>query len=95
MDYRLYALPGGPPYRPGLVRTAEGDGDAIEVEVWDLPKTAVGTFLEGIPAPLGIGRVQLDDGTAPPGFLCEATAVRGATDITALDGWRAYLEQLG
>ncbi len=93
-DYRFYALPGGPPYRPGLVRTAEGDGDAIEVEVWDLPKTAVGSFLEGIPAPLGIGRVQLDDGTAPPGFLCEATAVRGATDITELGGWRAYLEQL-
>ncbi len=94
-NYRFYALPGGPPYRPGLVRAAEGDGDAIEVEVWDLPKTAVGSFLEGIPAPLGIGRVQLDDGTAPPGFLCEATAVRGATDITALGGWRAYLEQIG
>jgi len=92
-DYRFYALPGGPPERPGLVRTSEPDGDGIEVEVWDLPKSAVGTFLAGIPAPLGIGRVQLDDGTAPPGFLCEAVAVHEATDISALGGWRAYLEQ--
>ena len=81
-DYRFYALPGGPPERPGLVRVEEPAGDGIEVEVWDLPKSAVGTFLAGIPAPLGIGRVQLDDGTAPPGFLCEAIAVHEATDIT-------------
>ncbi len=92
-DYRFYALPGGPPERPGLVRIGEQDGGSIEVEVWELPKSAVGTFLAGIPAPLGIGRVQLDDGTAPPGFLCEAVAVHDAADITALGGWRAYLEQ--
>ncbi|HEY3486618.1 MAG TPA: allophanate hydrolase, partial [Gammaproteobacteria bacterium] len=33
--YRLYVLPGGPPYRPGLVRDITGN--AIEVEIWNLP----------------------------------------------------------
>ena len=90
--YRFYALPGGPPHQPGLVRVAQ-DGAAVEVEVWDLPLAAVGTFLAGIPAPLGIGRVMLEDGTDAPGFLCEAAAVAGAEDITHLGGWRAYLAQ--
>jgi len=60
--YRLYALPGGPPHRPGLIRQAE-DGAAIEVEVWELPESRFGSFIQGIPAPLGIGSLQLEDGT--------------------------------
>ena len=87
--YRLYALPGGPPARPGLVR-ADG-GAAIEVEVWALPAESFGSFLSEIPAPLGIGRVELADGRRVPGFLCEAYAVREAEEITSLGGWRAYL----
>ncbi|HAD30480.1 MAG TPA: allophanate hydrolase, partial [Methylophaga sp.] len=57
-DYRLYALPGGPPARPGLVRD-EQQGEAIEVELWELPTASFGSFVAGIPAPLGIGKVQL------------------------------------
>jgi allophanate hydrolase len=90
--YRFYALPGGPPLRPGLVR-AEG-GAAIEVEVWALPALHFGSFVAGIPAPLGIGTVELDDGSRVQGFVCEAYAVQGAQDITALGGWRAYLDTL-
>jgi allophanate hydrolase len=88
--YRLYALPGGPPYRPALVR--DPDGAAIEVEVWSVPEAAFGSFVAGIPAPLGIGRVALADGRSEPGFICEAGGLDGATDITAFGGWRAYLE---
>lgn len=54
-DYKLYALAGGPPLRPGMVRVAEG-GAAVEVEVWELPSQELGSFLTGIPAPLGLGR---------------------------------------
>ncbi len=89
--YRLYLLPGGPPQRPGLVRVNE-DGAAIELEVWTLPATMVGDFIAGIPAPLGIGRVALADGTAVAGFVCEAYAVRDALDITVHKGWRGFLE---
>jgi allophanate hydrolase len=91
--YRLYALPGGPPYRPGLVRVAPGAaGAAVEVEVWSLPCAAFGGFVALIPAPLGIGKLELADGREVCGFVCEAYAVaRGAEDISHLGGWRAYL----
>ena len=56
--YRFYALPGGPPQRPGLVRVTEGGG-AIELEVWSLPATRIGDLLRRIPAPLGLGMVSL------------------------------------
>ena len=37
-------------------------GDSIFVEVWSVPEEHFGSFLAGIPAPLGIGKVQLVDG---------------------------------
>jgi allophanate hydrolase len=88
--YRLYALPGGPPDRPGMVRVAEG-GAAIELEIWSLPTDKVGAFLRQIPPPLSLGMVKLSDGSAVTGFLCESHATAGARDITKLGGWRAYL----
>ena len=90
--YRLYALPGTTPPKPGMRRADEGEGGAaIEVEVWEMPQAQVGSFLALVPAPLGLGTVELEDGTPVHGFLCEAHALAGATDITALGGWRAYL----
>ena len=88
--YRFYALPGGPPVRPGLVQVAEG-GTAIDVEIWAIPKTSVGAFLATIPAPLGLGNVHLADGSTVAGFLCEAYAVADAKDISDTGGWRAYM----
>lgn len=87
--YKFYALPGGPPHRPGMVR-ADG-GAAIEMEVWELPAREFGSFVAGIPGPLGIGTVELSDGSKVQGFVCEAHAAEGATDITRHGGWRAYL----
>jgi len=92
-EYKFYALAGGPPARPGLVRSDTPDAGAVAVEVWSLPKTAFGTFMAGIPAPLGIGTVALSDGASVKGFICEASGIKGATDITALGDWRAYLAQ--
>lgn len=89
--YRLYALPGTIPPKPGLVRSPGFAGPGIEVEVWSVPMTHVGSFLAGIPAPLGLGRIQLEDGSEVTSFLCEAAAVEGAQDISAFGGWRAWL----
>jgi allophanate hydrolase len=88
--YRFYALPGGPPFRPGLIRVAEG-GASIDVEVWAVPAEHFGSFVAGIPAPLGIGKVELEDGERVCGFICEGHAAAGAEDITALGSWREYL----
>ena len=91
--YRLYALPGTTPPKPGLQRCADG-GSAIELEVWDLPMAALGSFLALIPSPLGLGTVELADGRQVHGFLCEAHALAGARDISGFGGWRAYLASL-
>jgi allophanate hydrolase len=90
-NYRLFALPGASPARPGLVRA--DPGAKIEVEVWDVPISHFGSFVAAIPAPLGIGTVELEDGERVKGFLCEAHATRGARDITDLASWRRYLIQ--
>lgn len=89
--YRLYALAGFSPPRPGMLR--DGGGQPIEVEVWELSTDAFGSFVDGIPAPLGIGTVELEDGEQVKGFLCEPYATRGAQDVSHLGGWRAYLQQ--
>ncbi len=91
-EYRFYALPGGPPFRPGMVRVAEG-GAAIAMEIWELPASEYGSFVAGIPAPLGIGMVRLADGGQVQGFVCEAAAVASAEDITSYGGWRAWLNR--
>lgn len=86
--YRLFALD---EKRPGLVRVANG-GASLALEVWRLPETEAGSFLAGIPSPLGLGRVILDDGSETCGFLCEACAAAGKPDITTHGGWRAWLK---
>ena len=93
-QYRLFALPGTVPPKPGLIRVAE-QGAAIAVEVWELPAAAYGHFVAAIPAPLGIGTLTLEDGSSVQGFLCEAVAVAGAPDVTHFGGWRAYLASKG
>ncbi len=87
--YRLYRLAGGPPYRPGLVRVSEGE--AIAVEVWAMPLGRFGEFMQGIPQPLGIGTLDLADGTQAKGFVCEAIGAEDAEDVSRFGGWRAYL----
>ena len=87
--YRLYALPGSTPAKPGLVRA--DSGSAIELELWEMPERHFGSFVAAIPAPLGIGTVELDDGTSTKGFLCESYATHDAPDISRHGGWRAFL----
>jgi allophanate hydrolase len=89
--YRLYALAGTVPPKPGMAYDPAFQGPGLAVELWALPPAAFGAFVAAIPAPLGIGKVTLADGRASAGFLCEAHALEGAEEITAFGGWRAYL----
>ncbi len=87
--YRLFALPGTVPPKPGLAKT--GDGAELIVELWDMPIEHFGSFVALIPAPLGIGTLELADGRSVKGFICEGWALADARDITEFGGWRAFL----
>jgi len=90
-DYRLYALPGTVPPKPGMIREPGFAGEGLAVEVWELSAEAFGQFVARIPAPLGVGKVALDDGSTASGFLCEPYALVGAEEVTQHGGWRAYI----
>ncbi len=93
-DYKFYALKNTAPPKPGLVRVPGFEGPGIEVEVWALPADTVGTFVDGVPQPLSIGTLRLEDGSLVKGFLVEPSATEDATDITHFGGWRKYLQSL-
>lgn len=90
-DYRLYVLANTTPPKPGLVYSPGFGGNGIEVEVWAMPEETVGSFLNAIPPPLGLGTVRLTDGSAVKGFICESSGLEDASEITHLGGWRKYL----
>ena len=92
-DYRLFALSGTLPAKPGLVREPGFKGPGIEVELWAIPESAFGSFVVAVPPPLAIGNVQLDDETWVKGFVCEPAAIPGALEITRFGGWKDYLTQ--
>jgi allophanate hydrolase len=91
--YRLYALPGTVPPKPGLVRDEVFQGPGIEVEVWAVPADRFGGYVAAVPPPLGIGNATLEDGRTVKCFICEPYAIAGATEITHFGGWRKYLAQ--
>ena len=97
-DYRLYALPGTTPPKPGLQRVladaAGTAGTAIAVELWEMPLRRFGEFMLDVPAPLAIGSLELSDGRWVKGFTCEAVATQGAEDISHFGGWRSYLDSV-
>lgn len=84
--YRMYELD-TTPAKPGMIMD-KTNGKALEMELWSIPVSKVGAFLAQIPAPLGLGKIRLEDGTSTTGFICEPYAVAGAKDITDCGGWR-------
>lgn len=84
--YQFIKLP-TEPAKPGLIKKQTG-GKAIHLEIWEMPLHSFGAFAASIPAPLGIGKVELQDGVEVPGFICEGYAVEGAEDITESGSWR-------
>jgi allophanate hydrolase len=94
-EYRLFALANSVPAKPGLLHVAPGEsGEAIAIELWDMPSGNFGSFTAEIPPPLGIGGITLMNGRVVKGFICEPYGLTGARDITLFGGWRAYLASL-
>ncbi|MCD9026519.1 allophanate hydrolase [Cohnella silvisoli] len=89
--YQFVKLP-TTPAKPGMIKQSAG-GAAIQLEVWEMPLESFGSFTAAIPAPLGIGKVEIEDGTEIPGFTCEAYAAEYSEDITHVGGWRNLMQQ--
>lgn len=91
--YRLVAFDGMKPPRPGLVDAS--NGAAIELEIWD-PLSSL------VASPLGIGWIELDDGSRVQGFRqvdvgANSHGVVGVggdppPDITEYGSWRNFLK---
>ncbi len=77
----------------GMLRVQAGAGSSIELEVWALSATAFGKFVAAIPPPLSIGTVRLADGRGVKGFIVEPADIGDARDISAFNGWRAFVAE--
>ena len=77
-----------------LLRNSD-NGESLEVEVYSISKDKLGYFMQLIPYPLGIGRVELESSDYVLGFICEGEAVKGKMDITSYGGYRAYMQSIG
>jgi len=58
-----------------------------------MSKQAFGCFVANIPAPLGIGKIELADGEQVCGFICEPYTVKSAKEITNLGSWKKFINQ--
>ena len=90
-NYRMYAVP-GKVERPAMIRD-EANGESFAVEVWTLPSSTFGSFVQSIAQPLGIGKVELSSGEYVSGFIAEGYAKLVGEDISKFKGWRAYQAQ--
>lgn len=98
--YRLVAFDEMKPPRPGLVDAA--DGASIDLEIWELPASSFGSFMKLVASPLGIGWIELEDGSRVQGFRqVDVNVNRGGqvgvggeppADITSHGSWRNYLK---
>lgn len=88
--YRMFAMQTTPP-KPAIFFVGEVNGGALELEIYEMDFASFGSFVAGIPAPLGIGTVTLEDGSEVKGFIAEPRAQEGSLDITEFGGWRAYV----
>ncbi|OAI42291.1 hypothetical protein AYO40_00165 [Planctomycetaceae bacterium SCGC AG-212-D15] len=89
--YRFLAFMNLKPPRPGLLRDDDRAG-AAEVEVYELPLAGFGALVASVAPPLAIGTIELEDGEAVKGFLCESWHAKQARDITDFGGWVAFRE---
>jgi allophanate hydrolase len=89
--YAMHLIVKGDRRLPGVLR-AHGAAGNLLGEIWNVPSPALGSFIQGIKAPLSLGWIELADGGSILGFLTEADAIKESLDITALGGWKAYLQ---
>lgn len=86
--YRMSVLPTTPP-KPAVTRLPDG-GASLLGHRWLLTAAALGRFLDALPAPMQLGKIEFDDGTWRTGFCCDASAATGP-DISRYGSWPAAI----
>lgn len=84
--------------KPGMIRPLSKEGcSSIEMEIWEMPVENFGYFMTLVPPPLGIGSVELENGSYVKGFICEAWVMEAALqgdpyckEITKYGGWLRF-----
>ena len=76
---------------PAMLRD-ETAGATIRLEVWQISPAGLVEVLQGEPPGLCIGRVELEYGELVFGVLAEPYLCAGQPEITALGGWRNYIQ---
>jgi hypothetical protein len=85
--YRLWSINDR---HPAMIRTTDGSGAAVELEVWEISPAGLVQVLVSEPPGLAIGTVLLADGTEVLGIIGEPRLVAGQREITDFADWRAY-----
>ena len=87
--YRLWSIDDR---YPGMLRTSQGNGAAIELEIWEVDEIGLMRILKHEPPGLTLGRVVLADSAEVLGVLAEPYLVEGMLEITNYRGWRNYIK---
>ncbi|WP_127125808.1 gamma-glutamylcyclotransferase [Georgenia sp. SYP-B2076] len=76
---------------PGMYQVSDGEeGAPVSGELYQVPIEVLLRVIEGEPAGLYRGPVELADGRLVPGILCARDLAERHPDITAHGGWRQY-----
>ena len=86
--YRLWSIDDR---YPGMLRTGQGNGAAIELEIWEVDELGLMRILQQEPPGLTLGRILIEAGDELLGILAEPYIVEGMQEITVYGGWRGYL----
>ncbi len=79
--------------RQASAAAAQRANTAPSAAMTEAPVGRSQSALAAIPAPLGIGKVELADGRWESGFICDSYGLEGATDISEFGGWRSWLQR--
>lgn len=75
---------------PGLIRTKPAQGAPIQGELFRISEAGLGRFLAGLPAPMALTSIELENGRTVIGLTATHDAT-SATDITHHRSWTQYL----
>lgn len=88
--YRLWSINDA---HPAMIRTTDGTGTSVALEIWEVPAAGIAAVLNGEPEGLAIGKVLLADESSVLGVVGEPFLVEGQREITGHGSWRSYIAE--